>query len=397
MASFMQWIFGEGRDKSIDENPPEVVNNGEETFLCHFRGFKDLPAVPGYSVASSRFMFCGHEWYLRIHPGGQDASPEGKMCVYLVHCSEEPICIRFNVSIRNIFGQQIGLTQTTKAFKKNDSCWGFNNWVPRSVAIGMIGGSCLDVFVGMKHVQIDDKTFIPPNPYCKVLNKFLEEKSADVMFEVGDEQLVRKTRKRAKTTTTFHAHHLILKECASILGDLCSPGGSDVTIVPITDVKPEIFRHLLYYIYGGKVSEEDLKENAKDIIDAADRYGVVGLKLEAEASFVISTTITFDNAIEYLLYADSVNCALIKEAVMDFILKNHRKAQEKLSFENVPATAMKDLLAAVSRSRGKAKGITSIVDFSSMRVSTMRKMLHEKGLDIDGSREMMIARLKEAS
>ena len=58
---------------------------------------------------------------------------------------------------------------------------------------------------------------------------------------------------------------------------------------------------------------------------------------------------------------------------------------------------MKDLLAAVSRSRGKAKGVTSIVDFSSMRVSTMRKMLHEKGLDIDGSMEMMIARLKEAS
>ena len=38
MASFMQWIFGEGRDKSIDENPPAVVNKGEETFLCHFRG-----------------------------------------------------------------------------------------------------------------------------------------------------------------------------------------------------------------------------------------------------------------------------------------------------------------------------------------------------------------------
>ena len=95
------------------------------------------------------------------------------------------------------------------------------------------------VSVGMKHVQIDDKTFIPPNPYCKVLNNFLEEKSADVMFEVGDEQLIRKTRKRAKTTTTFYAHHLILKECAFILGDLCSSGGSDVTIVPITDVKPE--------------------------------------------------------------------------------------------------------------------------------------------------------------
>lgn len=30
-----------------------------------------------------------------------------------------------------------------------------------------------------------------------------------------------------------------------------------------------------------------------------------------------------------------------------------------------------------------------------MRVNTLRKLLHEKGLDVDGSREMMVARLEE--
>ena len=48
-------------------------------------------------------------------------------------------------------------------------------------------------------------------------------------------------------------------------------------------------------------------------------------------------------------------------------------------------------------SRGKETGSNSAVanDFSTMRVNTMRKMLHDKGLDIDGSREMMIARLEK--
>jgi len=69
-------------------------------------------------------------------------------------------------------------------------------------------------------------------------------------------------------------------------------------------ITSEIFRYLLYYVYGGKIANDELKSNAKDIIDAADKYGIVGLKLEAEAAFVTSETFAFDNAIDNLLYAD---------------------------------------------------------------------------------------------
>ena len=57
---------------------------------------------------------------------------------------------------------------------------------------------------------------------------------------------------------------------------------------------------------------------AKDIINACDKYGVVHLKLEAEATYVESTTITIDNMMDNLLYADSKNLALLKESVMDY-------------------------------------------------------------------------------
>ena len=71
--------------------------------------------------------------------------------------------------------------------------------------------------------------------------------------------------------------------------------------------------------------------NAKEIVDAADKYEVVGLKLEAEASLVAPTTFTMENVMDNLLYADSNNCALLKEAVMDFLVKNveqsHRNTQ----------------------------------------------------------------------
>jgi len=143
------------------------------------------------------------------------------------------------------------------------------------------------------------------------------------------------------------------------------------------------------------IDEGELKDDAKDIIDAADRYGVVGLKLEAEASFVTSTTITMENTMDNLLYADSKNCALLKEAVMDFLVENADEGIKKLSFDNFPGHLVKDLMTVVARGKKEGSARSDANDFSTMRVSELRKMLHEKGLDIDGSREAMISRLEE--
>ena len=236
----------------------------------------------------------------------------------------------------------------------------------------------------------------PRESSCQVYTQVVHgQDTSDVVIEVGVEP-VRNTRKKKASTSTsssatsFYAHSLIIQQCSSTLGELCKQGGESMSIA---DVKPEIFHHLLYHMYGGKVSSEDLKENAEDIINVADKYGVVSLKLEAEASFVDTTAITFENAIDTLLFADSKNCALLKEAVMDFIADNREEAVKSLAFENVPGAAMKDLLTAVNRKEGKAS--ISGSDFSLMRVNILRSLLHEKGLDVDGSREVLIARLEQ--
>ena len=167
-----------------------------------------------------------------------------------------------------------------------------------------------------------------------------------------------------------------------------------MTTIPITDVKPEIFTHLLYYMYGGKVSDEHMKEYAKDIIDAADKYGIINLKLEAEAYFVESTIITFVNMMDHLHFAASKNCALLQEAVLDFVVENSDEVLDKVSLDDVPGSAVSDLLAATSRKDKNGKEGDDNLNI--MRVGELRQKLHEKGLDIDGSRKTMIATLKEA-
>ena len=78
---------------------------------------------------------------------------------------------------------------------------------------------------------------------------------------------------------------------------------------------------------------------------------------------------------------------------MDYIVKNKGDIIGKVSFSNVPGDMITDVLTAVSR--GEETGEGDSTDYNKMRVGTLREMLDKKGLDVDGSREAMIALLKE--
>jgi hypothetical protein len=199
--------------------------------------------------------------------------------------------------------------------------------------------------------------FIPENPSaCKIIQGlFLNDDSADIMFKVGgDEKLKDNAMKIAKTEPiTFPAHRLIVENCSRIFAELCESNGDDrTTPIQITGVSPDVFRHLLFYMYGGKVSDDDMTTHAKEIIDAADRYGVSSLKLEAEVCLVNATIFGVENLKDILLYADSKNCALLKEAAMDYMVENQDKLLGKVSFHDAPGSLLNDLIAAMARGKG---------------------------------------------
>jgi hypothetical protein len=142
-----------------------------------------------------------------------------------------------------------------------------------------------------------------------------------------------------------------------------------------------------------------MKTQAKEIIEAADRFGIAILKLEAEACFLEATVFTLENVVDHLLYADSKNCALLKETAVDFMLENKVEVLKKVSMQDIPGGLFTDLLAAVARGEEATSGnVASSEDkYSTMRVSALRRKCHENGLNVDGSREMLIAALKERS
>ena len=391
-------------------------NPKERLFRVTFDKFEDLPSEKGHVVDSSEFSCFGSQWRVSINPGGHEDSQDGMVGLYLARRSGgKKLAIKYSLALDYEDGEDQIVRRVEHVFDRYDDSYGWHDYYTREDIIGngegddddgYLANGALSVRVSM---QLDE--FIPQNPASSFMLKlFDDESSADVVFEICDQLKQSETesdRKRAKTSTAklYHAHRLILQHHSQELSALCATSEGSTPII-INDVKPEVFRHLLYYVYGGEIADEEFVGNERDLINAADKYGVTNLKLEAEVWYVNNTDITTDNVIDNLHYAHAMNCARLKETVMDFIVKNKETVmqQEQVSFQDVPGDVFKELLAAMSRHYDKdstsddgesEKDVEKM--FSKMKIRDLRRMLDDKGLDIDGSREALIAKLKEHS
>ncbi|KAL7552956.1 hypothetical protein ACHAWF_016211 [Thalassiosira exigua] len=272
---------------------------------------------------------------------------------------------------------------------------GFINFAMHSDIVDGLVEAALVIKVRMRGKESSpySQPFIAVKPLRSAMLKlFLDEESADVVFQFdgGGCQIIN-TQKCAPTSqVNFHAHRFILKQCASNLSDLCGsePG---LISVPITNMKPEAFRLMFYYIYGGELTEDDFKASSKEIIKVANKFGVVNLKLEVEVCFVKYTEIRSEIVLELMLYADSVDCERLKEAVSAFIVKNTRLIIDNVTLKEAPVEFLVKILVAMSRHHSDLGG-----KFSMLQINELRKKLHhEIGLNINGSGETLLVRLQE--
>ena len=69
---------------------------------------------------------------------------------------------------------------------------------------------------------------------------------------------------------------------------------------------------------------------------------------------------------------------------MDYIVANKNSIMGKVSFDNVPGTMITDVLAAVARvDQSEEEGDSESIKYNKMRVSELRKMLDDEGLEVD--------------
>ena len=407
-----------GKVVHIGDKPDELAlwetfnicyNNFQRTYLALQRDYLALRTGAengdddfGFGKKSPEFTFCGKKFHLVIaHDEEDERTCTGYVSLYLgidhEDACNEAIDVDVFFSVRSPNGEETVRTDARRhTFGRPFSVKCVYDFAKRSTLMKSLYHGTLVVQVWMKlpgETAPPQDEFIPSNPFREnILAKFGDEETSDVIFEVGGDTFQGSTEnKKAKRSTTFHAHFSVLQCNAPVLADMFKSGRGKATSVSIQDVSPRVFRQLLYYVYGGEV-ERDIKRDAKDIIDVANKYGVVALKLKAEVYYARSTIFTAENVIDNLLYAEAKNCALLKEAAIDYLVQNAADVAGEICFDNVPSCTTNDILAATARAENRNYGAP---DYNLKSVGDLRMMLHDRGMDIDGSRETMIARLKK--
>jgi len=86
--------------------PPEGYKEWT-TALVKFHGFVNLPTTRGEYVASPKISCFGHQWRLRLYPGGNNRSDEGYATISFVHGSNTSITIQHGYSVRDADGKEV--------------------------------------------------------------------------------------------------------------------------------------------------------------------------------------------------------------------------------------------------------------------------------------------------
>jgi len=218
-----------------------------ETFEVRFDGFEGLPARKTLDMVESQEFTCfGHQWSLGLYPGGHHFSSDGMVSVCLYYKSEDSVKVHATL-IAPSDDNQASYTSLKEMEYVPDSLnhsMGTINFAKRSTIIDSLQDEALVIQVQMWQ----SKPIMPgylDNQFGKIMLKnVMDEESADVIFEViSDDAMTDENM-----GTIFHAHHLILQDCAPYHYNLCASGDGSFAI-PIADVKPKIFNHMLYYAY----------------------------------------------------------------------------------------------------------------------------------------------------
>ncbi|KAL7286816.1 hypothetical protein TKK_0018960 [Trichogramma kaykai] len=204
-------------------------------------------------------------------------------------------------------------------FTKNWNSVGWNDFCTKEDFIRFISNSdcvtihCnLTVILGYESIARDAKALIykeKTSKEQKVESLFLCEKFSDIKLKTACGKVV-------------HAHKAILASASTTFSAMFSHEmlENKLSCVNIIDIHYDVLVELLRYIYLGWV--ENMETLACELIAAADKYEIEGLKSECE--HFLSDNLSVDNAYEVLCIADRHNIKDLKIQSLEFI-KSHIK------------------------------------------------------------------------
>ena len=138
---------------------------------------------------------------------------------------------------------------------------------------------------------------------------FGEKKFSDVKITCGEE--------------VFDCHRNILSVRSPVFdamfqSDMIENRSKNVVI---KDIKPEVVKEMLHFIYNGAISTENvLDEIGRDLLGAADQYQLKYLKNKCEEK--LCSSLDVGNSVELLVLADLHQASRLRKMALKLVTKN---------------------------------------------------------------------------
>ena len=373
------------------------------TFI--FDDFKNLPSDPGSATYSHEVTDANdNKWKLAVYPGGESEAPtttegeERPMDLLFWHGKTTNLDVRYVFIIRNRKGSVVREDSYKNIIEKGTACDGYimtrSEVLDETSDILVEGSLHIECLIQIRHVKNffgAGHFYLPPNPVAMDVVDFVTDQSV-ARFSIGQEE--------------YRLHKHILSARAPILANMCEGCNKD-KLIPLPNITSEVFGIIIRYIYGYgdgpqffdilNVGEAIIiAEKGKAIINAADYFGIEDLKMVTETALVASRIIRFSTVADWLLFADTKTCPLLKEYAMAYITARPRDVLESESFLNLEDSPrlLKEIIFFMHQK------LTSNGDNDNIRsftVDALRRKLSEKGLDVYGSKEALMSRLEESN
>jgi hypothetical protein len=363
--------------------PSKTIQRDIETIEFIIYDFKDKTEKRNERIRSPPVTAHGLEWEIWVYPKGCSGSPKGTEYVsfYLYSIGRLPVTTELMFRCKRSSSRH-----TFPATAESGALCGCPDFRERKLVIA-------------NHLEEDDSLVIKCDvqistesrriwyPKDLVQQDILSElyqdgasETSDVVFLVGEKM--------------YTVHKCILSLRAKKLYEIAEECGDDVPI-PINSVRGVIFKKILDFVYAVKISDIENQDMATELLVAANRFDCTHLKLFVE-SVLVDNFLTAENAAELFVLADSHSCALLKEAATNLFATDPVTVKNGKAWSEIRESTrlMDELLSALVYATNPEAKKRKRETYDHLDVGTLRKKLEEANLDLDGGREVLVARLK---
>jgi len=421
--------------------PPKRLLQKKERMTFKIHDFSQGPHKRGESCITPLVQAHGYNWKLQVYPRGDSRSNETSEYVscflhYFISPNDrQPPAARVEYHC----GSYKTKTQVCAFSVDKGKCstsWGLENFIRRDLILRDCldddGALSIDIDI---QIAVDPKAvwyppLMRPEPTLMKLYHSAEE-TGDATFRLTT---ISKSSRSTPASFCHHykAHKMILSLRAKILYELvCEETTSlendhecDAAVVDLPEIDRDTFEAMLEHIYTVKQPVIRDEEAAKNLLVAADRFCLADLKLYVE-SVLVDRFSTVRNAASMLLFADSHSCALLKETAMDLYANDpsaviqtpcwdmveeseailselskhvHTGCRRNFHIDNgsdaESHTSDQEGSSGDSENDGNKNPDKKPNDLDRLDVFSIREQLCEHGLDLDGTREILLERLR---